>query len=523
LNEQILKAIVNIVAGALAGGLTNSVAIWMLFHPYEPPTILGRWRPRLLQGAIPKNQTRLAAAIGKTVGDRLLTAEDLTQTFTDKTFRAAFDGRLAEFLDGALNTERAALRDLIPEHVMPDIELLLDEGIDKALLQLDAYLDSERFEESMERRAGDLVEAIKDEPIGSLITSARGAAVESAIEEWLHNAVDSEDFKAAIEDYLDRAAQRLLSPGRTFEEILPTGLIGTVEKAIAGYLPLAAQRLGRLLEDDAARARFESTIHDLLHRFLSDLKFHQRVVARLVMTEDTVDKVLDTIEAEGSERLSEILRDSAVQEAMGRGVNEAIVDFLRRPVSDVLGEPDDPSVIESRTTLADWIVGMARDPATREFLVEKLHEGLDKAGDRTWGEVLQRVPPELISETLVSAARSQTARDALGDAIRKLAAGVLDRPIGTPSRWLPEDGAARIEAALGDPIWDWLETQVPTVVAQIDVARRVEEKVLNFPVSRMEEIVKNVTHRELKLIVRLGYVLGAGIGVVLTVVDTFFR
>ena len=294
-----------------------------------------------------------------------------------------------------------------------------------------------------------------------------------------------------------------------------------MEKAIAGYLPLAARRLGRLLEDDTARARFESTLHDLLHRFLKDLKFHQRVVARLVMTEDTVDKVLDTIEAEGAERLSEILRDSAVQEAMGRGINQAIVDFLRRPVTDVLGEPDDPSVIESRTTLADWIVGMARDPGTREFLVEKLHEGLDKAGDRTWGEVLERIPSERISETLVSAARSEAARAALDDGIRKLARGLLDRPIGTPARWLPENGAARIEAALGDPIWAWLETQVPTVVAQIDVSGRVEEKVLSFPVSRMEEIVKNVTHRELKLIVRLGYMLGAVIGVVLFLLEPF--
>ena len=522
MNEQLIKAVVNIVAGALAGGLTNSVAIWMLFHPYEPPNLLGRWRPRLLQGAIPKNQPRLAAAIGKTVGDRLLTVEDLTHTFTDETFRGAFDDRLAEFLDRALNTERAALRELIPERVMPDIEVLLDEGIGKALTQLDTYLESEGFAESMEQSADELVESIKDEPIGSLITSARSAAVESAVEEWLHNTVDSEDFKAAIEDYLDRAAQRLLEPGRTFEQILPSGLIGTVEKAIAGYLPLAAQRLGRLLEDDTARARFESTIHDLLHRFLSDLKLHQRVVARLVMTEDTVEKVLDTIQAEGSERLSEILRDSAVQEAMGRGVNEAIMDFLRRPVSDVLGEPDDPSVIQSRTTLADWIVGMARDPDTREFLVEKLHEGLDKVGDRTWGEVLERVPPERISETLISALCSETARAAIGDTIRKLAVGMLDRPIGIPARWLPEDVAARIEAALGDPIWDWLETQVPTVVAQIDVSRRVEEKVLHFPVSRMEEIVRDVTHRELKLIVRLGYVLGAFIGVVLTVVDAFF-
>jgi len=33
----------------------------------------------------------------------------------------------------------------------------------------------------------------------------------------------------------------------------------------------------------------------------------------------------------------------------------------------------------------------------------------------------------------------------------------------------------------------------------------------------MEEIVRKVTHRELKLIVRLGYVLGAVIGSVLVV------
>ena len=143
--------------------------------------------------------------------------------------------------------------------------------------------------------------------------------------------------------FRSRAGRRLLEPGRTFEEILPTGLVGTVEKAIAGYLPLAARRLGRLLEDDTARARFESTLHDLLHRFLNDLKFHQRVVARLVMTEDTVEKVLDTIEAEGAERLSEILRDSAVQEAMG-----PIVDRSR----EFLGTSDKAIIAMRKMLLA---------------------------------------------------------------------------------------------------------------------------------------------------------------------------
>jgi uncharacterized membrane protein YheB (UPF0754 family) len=519
--DELWRALITIGFGALAGGVTNSVAIWMLFHPYEAPKLFGRWRIGFFQGAVPKNQPRLASAIGRTVGNRLLTPEDLTQTFAEGEFREAFDRRLAEFLDGLLLKERGSLRALIPQTVMSELEGLIQEAVERGLTQLDDYLESDRFEEAMGRRAGDLAVAVADQPIGGILTPARGAAVEAAVDDWLRNAVESADFSAALDDYLERGARKLLSPGRTFEEILPLGLVGAVEKAIASYLPLAAERLGGLLEDPRARQKFETTIHDLLHRFLRDLKFHQRVVARLVMTEDTVNRVLDTIEAEGAERLSEILRDPAVQEAMARGVNEAIVDFLRRPVADVLGSPEEPSVVAARATLAGWVVGMARDEGTREFLVEKLRGGLDKAGARTWGEVLEKVPTERIADVLVTAARTDTARRVIETSVQGLVSRLLERPIGTPARWLPEGGSARLQAALSDPIWSWLQTQVPDVVERIDVARRVEEKVLHFPTARMEEIVRRVTERELKLIVQLGYVLGAIIGVVLVIVESF--
>ncbi len=42
----------------------------------------------------------------------------------------------------------------------------------------------------------------------------------------------------------------------------------------------------------------------------------------------------------------------------------------------------------------------------------------------------------------------------------------------------------------------------------------VERKVLGFSTARIEEIIRNVTEKELRLIVQLGYVLGAVIGFV---------
>jgi uncharacterized membrane protein YheB (UPF0754 family) len=520
--DGLLWALVMIIFGALAGGLTNTVAIWMLFHPYEPPR-LGPIRLRWFQGAVPKNQDRLAAAIGRTVGNRLLTPEDLARILAEGEFRHAFDERLAAFLNEVLHRERGTLREVVPPSVLPQVEELLDALVDHSLGRLGDYLSSERFALSVEQRAAELVAAVADEPVAALLTPDREAVVTEAVQAWLASAVDSPDFRQAVDDYLLRASDNLLRPDRTFEEILPLGLVGSLEHAIGGYLPLAIERLGSLLEDPSARARFESTLHDLFRRFLGDLKFHQRVVARMVVTDDTLDRILDTIEREGAERLSEILREPAVQTAMARGVNEAIVEFLRRPVRSVLGEPDSAAVVEARSTLSGWIVNMARDPQTQEFLVDKLHSGLERAGARTWGDILSRVPPERVAGWFVSVARSEGAARLYREVARRAADGLLRNPIGRPSRWLPDDASRRLEERVGPMLWEWLQGQVPDLVHRLDVARRVEVKVMEFPTARMEELVRRVTDRELRLIVRLGYVLGAVVGVVLVGIDALMR
>ena len=140
-SEDLALALLKIGFGALAGGLTNTIAVWMLFHPYEPPKLFGRWTIRFLHGAVPKNQPRLAAAIGRTVGNRLLTPEDLTRTFADREVREAFDQRLSTFLDEMLHTERGSLRELIPEAVSDDIDALVGEALDRGLAQLRAYVE----------------------------------------------------------------------------------------------------------------------------------------------------------------------------------------------------------------------------------------------------------------------------------------------------------------------------------------------------------------------------------------------
>lgn len=64
---------------------------------------------------------------------------------------------------------------------------------------------------------------------------------------------------------------------------------------------------------------------------------------------------------------------------------------------------------------------------------------------------------------------------------------------------------------------------MPQVLAHFNVPEMVEQKVLGFSTQRMEEIIRNVTQRELTLIVQLGYVLGAFVGLVAASINILMR
>ena len=91
----------------------------------------------------------------------------------------------------------------------------------------------------------------------------------------------------------------------------------------------------------------------------------------------------------------------------------------------------------------------------------------------------------------------------------------LRQPIGRPGRWLPPDTAQRLARALSPAVWTWIEQQIPALVERFRVQEMVERKVLAFSQERIEELIRGVIDRELRLIIRTGYVLGGLIAVVL--------
>jgi uncharacterized membrane protein YheB (UPF0754 family) len=471
MTEPWLQLAITVGVGAISGGITNAVAVWMLFHPYEPRG-LGFLK---LQGAIPKNKARLAKSIGRTVGDRLLTADDLARQLTAPGLRDAFEQALASVLDHALNTPRGSLRSELPAPVAAELERSLEPLAERLAQTLAEFVRGPGFDAALEKYV--------------------------ALERWVEDGVARPELEQAVREFVSGQRARLLRDERPLIERLPPGVVGALEHAVADYLPIAVARLGDLLADPEARARIREALTRFLDRAIRNLMVHERVLAKLVVTERRIERMLEGLEDGGLAEVADLLGSAPFRDQVARAVNEAIVRFLRTPLAERLWALGPDRLDGLERAAADYIVAALRAPATQEWAVTRAREAITLARRGLAGEAGR----EQIAQVAESAVRA-----------------LLDRPIGKPADLLPPDAEASLHAAVVDPLWDWMRRQVPVIVSQLSVHELVEQKVLGFSTARMEELIRTVTQRELTLIVQLGYVLGALVGFGAWVISALF-
>jgi uncharacterized membrane protein YheB (UPF0754 family) len=309
-----IRAGVTVLAGALAGGLTNTVAVWMLFHPHKPPRLLG-WTLTRFQGAIPANQDRLAAAVGRAVGEELLAPGDLGALLQGESENGALEARV-----------RDSLRSLL------------------------------------DRMA----------PLGSEVLDAHIRAPE---------------------------------------------LVAQMEPLLLELLPRVREELRGLTQDPAFREGLSEAVEGMLESGLAALPLPKRMAARLFLTAETREALVEALEARAIPRILSALESPLLRRRLAALIQDGLVEFGR--------------------------------------------------GEGGWEAPVRAALSRIPSETLALEARQ------------------------------------------------WLQEELVQLTSGLDVSGQVEAKVRAFPSTEMERLVRQVTERELRLIIRLGYGLGALIGGIL--------
>ena len=508
--QTILTGVITVLVGSLSGGLTNAVAIWMLFHPYERRGP----GPFKIHGAIPKNKERLAKSIGKTVGQKLLTAEDLARRLSAPEIEQAFTGALDGILDDLLEGGRGPLKD----HLSPEMAESINRAIgalgEKVSDRLMEYARTPEFAGLM----GGWIQKLQDEvghrPIAEILTEERRETLRAKVDEWVKQLADGEELERSLRHFVDTQLDRLAADSEPLIERLPPGLVGTVEQGITDYLPVALERIGGVLADPEAKSRVRIALREAFDGSIRDLLLHERILAKIVVTDSTFTRLLDGIERDGFERFASTMTSPEMREQFSRAVNAAIVNFLRIPLSERFTRLGPERRASLAQTLGDWLVKVARDKSTQSVIARTVDRALAAAEQRTWADVLHVLPAERVAQLLGDSLATEQARGWVQQATQSVANQLLSRPLGRPATWLGADTTETMRRAISGAAWSWTRQQVPRIVEQFSVQETVERKVLGFSTERMEQIVRGVTQRELTWIVRIGYMLGAMIGLV---------
>ena len=167
--QAVLVVIFMIVIGAIIGGVTNVIAIRMLFHPYKAHYIFNMRIP-FTPGLIPKRRDEIATKIGQVIEEHLITEtlihNKLNETKTKETINELVKEQIAK-----LKSDQATIR-YFAEKFDVKIDYLVNEKLEDTISQkLLAFYNDHRNEEVIKLLPKETKRMIdkKVEPLGDLL------------------------------------------------------------------------------------------------------------------------------------------------------------------------------------------------------------------------------------------------------------------------------------------------------------------------------------------------------------------
>lgn len=183
------------IIGAIIGGVTNSLAIKMLFRPYKPIFIFGRRMP-FTPGLIPKRRQELAVQLGKMVVNHLLTPEGIKKRFENPTFQSKIVSLLNKEMNNFLNQD-VTIREFLQKFGIENAEFKTTEKAEKMVKEKlkQLFISDKKLKEMLNEEWDEKIRRLI--PTIAEFISQKGAAYFESVE-------GKKRLKTMIDDFLMR-------------------------------------------------------------------------------------------------------------------------------------------------------------------------------------------------------------------------------------------------------------------------------------------------------------------------------
>lgn len=335
------------VIGAVIGGVTNMIAVKMLFHPFKPYYIFGRRVP-FTPGLIPKRRGEIATKIGQVVEDHLLTEslirEKLNAPEMQQTIRQTVANQVDRLRQDDMTIQRLA------EHFDVDVVNTSEQWIDQ-------FVTNKLQTKYETHRKNTLEEIIPSDIIG--VVDDKVAELDSVLLEKARNYLQSDKGYQDISEMLDTffiekggivSMLQMFMTTEAMAERIQKELIRLTHhhraqsilatQIQAEYAKFKNMQLETLVSDEQF-VQLRGQVKDYV---LDQLKLSQRAhqpLNRLVpklferMDVDGIDKITNLILNVLANRLSSIMRRVNIRGLIEEQINRFELDYIEQLIFEI--------------------------------------------------------------------------------------------------------------------------------------------------------------------------------------------
>lgn len=345
--QAFLVILFMVVVGAVIGGVTNVIAIRMLFHPFKPYYIF-KMRIPFTPGLIPKRREEIATKIGQVIEEHLITESVIHQKLNEPNTREAINDLVIKQLS-KLKSDDATIRKFANQFDF-DLDDLINNKLDKIIInKLNNYY--------YDKQATSINEILPAEVVTMVDEKLDQAG--DLIRERARNYLSSDKGARDIYDMLDTFfAEKgkivgLLQMFMTKESIAervqhelirltrhPKAKV-IIDKVIRGeYETLKSQPLSNVVKEE----QFTNISESLVHLIMTNLQLNEKMDTPISkLTPKLVDQIqvgvanaiTDLIIKQASNHLSTIMTKINLRQMVENQINTFDLDYIERLIIEI--------------------------------------------------------------------------------------------------------------------------------------------------------------------------------------------
>ncbi|MBA2333503.1 MAG: DUF445 family protein [Pyrinomonadaceae bacterium] len=506
-----------VVFATVHGYIGAWLAVRMLFRPRHPFKVLGI--TLFPQGMIPRHRDRLAAAIGKAVGEELVSQETIMEELLGKDFlRKKIRGVVDSYTGELMSQSYPSLIEALPAKLRAPVLDAITSLQFKVSKHIEEVLKSEESIETIrgfvERRVDDFLskrvsEVIDDEAFEKIV---------GFLEDRIRTAIASPAFAEKIKNFISRRVDDLANTQTPLGQMFTDDAVLLLKEKANEQIEPVIHHLTELAAAEKTRNQIGALIKQEVHGYYEQLPFFKKM---FVSRENLISEVDDLVNESLPKRIEETLKGDFFADEARNFIDTSIDNALARPLPEIVGTIAPEHLERLKAQIAKSVFSLIQGEEMMHSVSAYLTDTFQKLRPHSLDAIMETLHTDseeklknMLSKGILSILTRQETSQIINSVLAKQIENLLAAPIGRLSDNISEEKLLAASESFSDTIIAALREKLPDAIREFNIGNVVREKISKYPVEKLESLVMSVAKEHLRTIELFGALFGFVIGVV---------